>query len=55
MRDRDYQYELEDKIMANGYNYSDLWRSISYYFSSDDMIDFLEYFADIHDIELDED
>lgn len=54
MRDREYQYNLEDKILELC-DYRELWDNISQYFSADTMINFLEDFADVRDIDLDED
>lgn len=54
MRDRNYQWKIEDKVLERC-NYRELWDAVSCWFSSDDMIDFLENFASNRDIKLDED
>lgn len=54
MRDREYQWEIEDKVLELC-SYRELWDAVSQWFSSDDMIDFLENFASDRDIDLDED
>lgn len=52
-KDRNYQASLEDTILMD-VTYRDLWEEVSEWFSCNDMVEFLERFADTHDIDIEE-
>jgi hypothetical protein len=41
---------MEEELLEHGYTYRELWDSVSIWFSEDEMIEFLEEFADNRDV-----